>query len=151
MNGEDPLTLMERLLGLGEKHGVTPVLFLFFLYQLLIGGTHVYDKWLNLLIAYCGTLATYFYGGWNEALSLLAILAVLDFISGLGASISEGIKHPDNTSKVLSSKKGFRGITKKAAMFIIAVLFRIDSLLGLNGILSLSVGATYFYLSESIS
>ena len=111
----------------------------------------MYEKWLNLLIAYCGTLATYFYGGWNEALSLLAILAVLDFISGMGASITEGIKHPDNTSTGLSSKKGFKGITKKAAMFIIiAVLFRVDSLLGLNGVLSLSVGATYFYISNEL-
>ncbi|RPK28775.1 hypothetical protein EDO6_04302 [Paenibacillus xylanexedens] len=35
---------------------------------------------------------------------------------------------------------------------VIAVLFRIDTLLGLNGTLSLAVGATYFYLmNEFIS
>lgn len=35
MNGEDPLTLIERLLGLGEKYGVTPVLLFISIFSLI--------------------------------------------------------------------------------------------------------------------
>lgn len=118
----------------------------------------MYDKWLTLLAQYfnwfigaTGVVASYFFGGWNEALSLLVILALLDFVSGMGASVSEGVRNPNDPTKGLNSRKGFKGIAKKAAMFaIIAVLYRIDFILGLNGILSLSVGATYFYLSNEL-
>ncbi|OZB98003.1 holin family protein [Paenibacillus sp. XY044] len=111
----------------------------------------MYDKILNGLIASFGVVVTYAFGGWNEALSLLAILVVLDWFTGVGASLREGFKSPSDKSKGLNSNKGFMGIFKKVLMFtVIAVLYRIDSLLGLSGTLSLAVGATYFYISNEL-
>lgn len=111
----------------------------------------MHDKILSTIIAVGGSVATYAFGGWNEALSLLAILAVLDFITGISASTKEGITNPDDVTKGLSSKRGFKGIAKKAAMFaIIAVMYRIDVVLGLSGTLSLSAGVIYFYISNEL-
>lgn len=118
----------------------------------------MYDKWLTVLAPYFNwfigvgvAIISYLFGGWNEALSLLAILALLDFITGISASTKEGIQNPDDASKGLSSKKGFKGIAKKAAMFaIIAVMYRIDVVLGLSGTLSLSAGVVYFYISNEL-
>ncbi|MFI2856771.1 holin family protein [Paenibacillus sp. JSM ZJ436] len=111
----------------------------------------MYDKVLNTIIATFGLFATYAFGGWSEALSLLAILVVLDWFTGVSASLREGVYSPLDETKGLNSSKGFIGIFKKVLMFtVIAVLYRIDSLLGLNGNLSLAVGATYFYISNEL-
>lgn len=111
------------------------------------------DKILNFIVGVIGAVVSYAFGGWNEALALLVIFTVLDWITGLAASAYEGYKNPTRDDKGLNSRKGFFGILKKVLMFtVIAVLFRIDTLLGLNGTLSLAVGATYFYLmNEFIS
>lgn len=111
------------------------------------------DKILNFIVGVVGAIVSYAFGGWNEALALLVVFTVLDWATGLAASAYEGYKNPNRTDKGLNSRKGFFGILKKVLMFtVIAVLFRIDTLLGLNGTLSLAVGATYFYLmNEFIS
>lgn len=113
----------------------------------------MYEKILNTFVGVGGSIATYAFGGWSAALSLLALLAVADFVTGIAASTVEGVQNPDDKTKGLSSKKGFVGIAKKAAMFmIIAIMYRIDVVLGLSGTLSLSAGAIYFYLAnEGIS
>ncbi|MWV44983.1 holin [Paenibacillus sp. HJL G12] len=106
---------------------------------------------LNAIIASFGVITTYAFGGWNEALALLAILVVLDWFSGVSASLREGFANPSDKTKGLNSNKGFLGIFKKVLMFtVIAVLYRIDNLLGLSGTLSLAVGATYFYISNEL-
>ncbi|USB34353.1 phage holin family protein [Paenibacillus sp. YPG26] len=111
----------------------------------------MYDKILNMIIASFGVITTYAFGGWNEALALLAILVVFDWFTGVCASLREGYKNPSDKTKGLNSNKGFLGIFKKFLMFtVIAILYRIDSLLGLSGTLSLAVGATYFYISNEL-
>ncbi|MNW28305.1 Holin family protein [compost metagenome] len=113
----------------------------------------MYDKLLNLAVGIVGAIVSYAFGGWSEALALLVILTVLDWLTGLAAAVYEGCNHPEQAHTGLSSSKGFFGILKKVLMFtVIAVLYRVDSLLGLNGSLSLAAGATYFYLmNEFIS
>lgn len=111
------------------------------------------DKILNFIVGVIGAVVSYAFGGWNDALALLAIFTALDWVTGLAASVYEGYKNPDSDNKGLNSRKGFFGILKKILMFVlIAVLYRIDTVLGLTGTLSLAVGATYFYLmNEFIS
>lgn len=109
------------------------------------------DKYLNFTVGVAGSITSYAFGGWNSALELLAVLTVLDFITGMTASAYEGYKNPTRNDKGLSSRKGSFGIAKKALMFtVIFVMYRIDAILGLNGVLSLAVGTTYFYIANEL-
>lgn len=98
-----------------------------------------------------GTVLTFLFGGWSQALTVLATLVVFDYATGIAAAFYEGRKNPNDKSKGLNSNKGFWGIFKKIIMFsVISVLFQIDKLLGLNGNLSLMTGATYFYIGNEL-
>lgn len=109
------------------------------------------DKYINFMFGILGSVTTYAFGGWNNWLELLLILTVLDFVTGIMASTYESLKNPNHANKGLSSKKGSFGIAKKALMFtVIFVMYRIDEILGLNGTLSLAVGATFFYISNEL-
>jgi len=73
-------------------------------------------------------------------LSLFLFVIVLDYISGLGASIIEG--------KGLSSAVGFKGLIKKfAIILIIALTYQIDKALGMDVIMS---GTIYFFLANEL-
>ncbi|WP_411735146.1 holin family protein [Paenibacillus sp. M2] len=109
------------------------------------------DKFLNFIVGVVGSVTSYMFGGWSNLLETLAILTILDFITGLTASAIEGHKYPDQKDKGLNSNKGSLGIAKKALMFtVIFVMYKIDAILGLNGTLSLAVGATYFYIANEL-
>lgn len=88
-----------------------------------------------------GTVWEYMFGSANnDALIFLAILVVVDYITGNAASMIEG--------KGLSSKVGRRGILRKALMFVlIMICHQADKLLGLS---VLSIGVTYFYLANEL-
>ena len=63
-------------------------------------------------------------------LGLLVFLMVVDYISGMIASMVEAIDHPGDTSYGWSSKKGAKGIAKKIAyLFVITVAIVIDYIL----------------------
>ncbi|WP_339304649.1 phage holin family protein [Paenibacillus sp. FSL L8-0435] len=109
------------------------------------------DKFLNFIVGVVGSVTSYMFGGWSNLLELLAILTILDFITGIVASAIEGHRYPDRKDKGLNSNKGSLGIAKKALMFtVIFVMYKIDTVLGLNGTLSLAVGATYFYIANEL-
>ncbi|MCJ8010978.1 phage holin family protein [Paenibacillus sp. KQZ6P-2] len=55
----------------------------------------MFDKISNANIASFGVITTYVFSGWNEALALLAILVVMDWLTGVGASLREGIRYRD--------------------------------------------------------
>ncbi|MBD0381273.1 phage holin family protein [Paenibacillus sedimenti] len=87
-----------------------------------------------------GAILTYSFGGWSEVFGFLLLAIVIDYVSGLAASIIEG--------KGLSSKEGFKGLFKKFFMILIVMLaHRIDILLGTNIIMT---GAIYFYLANEL-
>ncbi|WP_145413286.1 holin family protein [Paenibacillus xylanexedens] len=97
------------------------------------------------------TIGAYMFGGWSEGLMTLAILCAIDYITGMAASVYEGKKYPNDPTKGLSSNKGFWGIFKKFLMFVvIAILYRIDSLLGLNGTLGFMLGGLFFYIGNEL-
>lgn len=113
----------------------------------------MYEIIRKLVVAFSGTVITYAFGGWNDALGLLALLSILDWCTGISASAYEGYKSPNDKTKGLNSNRGFWGIFKKALMFtIIALMYRFDLVLGLTSGLGFMIGATYFYiLNELIS
>ncbi|PZT57526.1 holin [Paenibacillus silvae] len=97
------------------------------------------------------TIGAYIFGGWSEGLMTLAILCIVDYVTGMAASVYEGNKYPNDPTKGLSSNKGFWGIFKKFLMFVvIAILYRVDSLLGLNGTLGFMLGGLFFYIGNEL-
>lgn len=60
-------------------------------------------------------------------LIILAVMMIVDYISGMAASKAEAIDHPDNPEYGWNSRKGTRGIIKKVGyLCIIAVAMVID-------------------------
>ncbi|MET3209876.1 UNVERIFIED_CONTAM: toxin secretion/phage lysis holin [Paenibacillus sp. PvR008] len=104
-----------------------------------------------LLYTLGGSLLTFLFGGWSEALTVLTFLVFLDYASGLAAAYVEGRKNPNDISKGWNSSKGFWGIFKKVFMFLtIGLLYRVDIMLGLTGALSLMASVTYFYIGNEL-
>lgn len=76
----------------------------------------------KLFIAVVGACASYLWGGWSALLDVLMVLIVVDYISGVIASATEG---------KLSSKVGLIGIAKKVFIFLlVTVAHKIDVALG---------------------
>lgn len=84
----------------------------------------------------CGVL-----GGWDLWLKVLILFVVLDYISGIMCSL---------VHKKLDSEVGFKGICRKAFIFIlVAVAYNVDLLLGTE---ILRVAVIGFYITnEGIS
>ncbi|OAB34211.1 holin [Paenibacillus glacialis] len=98
------------------------------------------DLTLKWGIALFGTIGTYFFGGWTELISFFLLAIVIDYGTGLAASIKEG--------KGLSSKVGFWGLAKKGLMMLVVILaHRLDVLFGSDVIM---IGAIYFYLANEL-
>ncbi|WP_019687778.1 phage holin family protein [Paenibacillus polymyxa] len=98
-----------------------------------------------------GSILTFLFGGWSEALTVLTFLVFLDYLSGLAAAYVEGRRNPNDKDKGWNSSKGFWGIFKKVFMFLtIALLYRVDIMLGLTGALSLMTSVTYFYIGNEL-
>ena len=81
-------------------------------------------------------------GVWNNVMTALVILIVLDVVTGfLRAFIQQE----------LSSKESFRGMAKKVLIFaLIAVACQIDSITGLDGV-TRNVVAVFYCASEGLS
>ncbi|CAH1230644.1 hypothetical protein PAECIP111891_06708 [Paenibacillus allorhizoplanae] len=87
-----------------------------------------------------GAILTYSFGGWSELLSFFLLAMIVDYVTGIGASIKE--------KSGLSSKVGFIGIFKKFLMAVVVVMaHRMDILLGSNVIMT---GSIYFYLANEL-
>lgn len=91
-------------------------------------------------IALIGGAITFLFGEWSQLLSLFLFVIILDYISGLSASVIEG--------KGLNSAVGYKGLIKKfAIILIIALSYQIDKALGLDVIMS---GTIYFFLANEL-
>ena len=98
------------------------------------------DLFLKWGIALAGSAGTYLLGGWTELISFFLFAIVIDYLTGLAASIKEG--------KGLSSKVGFWGIAKKGLMLLVVILaHRLDVLMGTDVIM---IGSIYFYLANEL-
>jgi toxin secretion/phage lysis holin len=87
-----------------------------------------------------GSIATYLFGGWTTLLHFMLICMALDYATGIVASIYEGTG--------LSSRVGFRGITKKVFMIMSLYLAHYaDLALGVNWVM---IGATWFWIANEL-
>ncbi|MDI4646785.1 phage holin family protein [Cohnella hashimotonis] len=95
---------------------------------------------MNCAVAVAGSVLTFAFGLWNEALTLLVVAMGVDYVTGVYAAIRSG--------PGLNSRTGFRGLAKKGmVLLVLLVCHRIDQLLGVNAVMG---GATYFYLANEL-
>lgn len=96
-----------------------------------------------------GSFVSYFLGGWTEGMQTLVILMVIDYITGL--LVAAVFKHSTKTSGGgLNSHVGFKGLIKKfVELMIVAAMFRVDLLLGINYLKDLCIIG--FAVNELIS
>ncbi|MBS4171952.1 phage holin family protein [Bacillus sp. FJAT-49736] len=97
------------------------------------------DKIFKTIITVLGALVGYLWG-WSPLLPILLIFVVLDYISGIMASATEG---------KLSSKIGFKSIPKKIMIFVmVAIAHLIDGAFGNNHMFR--DAAIFFYLANEL-
>ena len=96
-----------------------------------------WDKIISAIIATCGSLVNYLWGGWDMAFKTLLLFMVLDYLTGLICAAKY---------KKLSSEIGFKGILKKVTILIVvAVAVAMDNMTGTNGLVRSLV--IFFYAS----
>lgn len=94
----------------------------------------------NSVVGAIGLIVSYAFGGWNELLSFFLIAIVIDYITGIGASIKE--------KQGLSSEVGFWGLIKKTLMIMAVFLaHRADIALNLD---VLMYGALYAFIANEV-
>jgi toxin secretion/phage lysis holin len=85
-----------------------------------------------------GTLVSYAFGGWSGMLEILLWAFVVDYVSGVAASIKSG--------RGLKSSIGFWGLIKKGLMLLMVLLaHRIDLAMNLNYVMN---GSICFWLAN---
>ena len=73
-----------------------------------------------------GTMVTFLFGQWNDALTALAMFMLIDYITGVMAAYMK-------PKAKLSSKRGLRGIVKKLALITFVVFAHyLDLAIGQN-------------------
>lgn len=97
-------------------------------------------KFFSLYVSAASAVINYFFGFWNELLSVFVIALIIDYCSGIIASI--------RNKKKLNSNYGFWGITKKGLMFLVIILaHRLDVLFSSDILMNATV---FFYLTNEL-
>lgn len=96
-----------------------------------------------------GSAITYLYGEWTEGMATLVTLMVIDYITG--CLVAAVFKNSTKTAGGgLKSSVGFQGLIKKfVELLIVACMYRIDLLLGIDYLKNLCILG--FVLNEIIS
>lgn len=96
-----------------------------------------------------GGFITYLVGGWTEGMETLVILMVIDFATGM--FVAAIFKNSAKTKGGgLKSSVGFKGLVKKFVMWmIVAAMYRVDLMLGIDYLRDLCIIG--FALNELIS
>lgn len=97
----------------------------------------------NTIIAGIGTLFTTLFGSWDLALQILIIFMIADYVMGVLIALS---------NKTLSSKTGFKGLLKKAVIFVVLILaVSLDRLLNTGGWIFRTLVCYFYIANEGIS
>lgn len=91
------------------------------------------------MVGTAGTVASHFYGAWNNLTETLVIMMVIDYLSGVLAAFI-------NPDLAANSKKGFIGIARKVFIWLIIVMANeLDSAMNVHEICTM---ATFFYIAN---
>ncbi|AOP14626.1 holin [Bacillus licheniformis] len=105
------------------------------------------DTFYKGVIAVAGGIVGFLFGGWSVLLTILSVLVIIDYVSGLAAAGING---------EMKSKIGYIGIARKVFVFVIVgVAHMIDLLLIESGIemgfLVMTVTIVFYCINELIS
>lgn len=104
--------------------------------------------WVKIIKGIClvvGAIAG-LYGEWTTALSILAVMMGVDYITGVLVAISG--RSPKTDGGGLSSKIGFIGIAKKGfIMLIVLVATQLDRAIG-NTAMVFQTATTFYYIAN---
>lgn len=91
------------------------------------------------MVGVAGTVASHFYGAWNNLTEVLVMMMVIDYLSGvLAAFINPGL--------AANSKKGFVGIARKVFIWLLVVMANdLDIAMNTHEICTM---ATFFYIAN---
>ena len=107
----------------------------------------MWDKILKGICLVAGMIAG-LYGEWTAALTILAVMMAVDYITGVMVAITG--RSPKTDGGGLSSKIGFVGIAKKGfIMLIVLVATQLDAAIGRELFKSLTV--FYYIANEGLS
>lgn len=106
----------------------------------LLMSLDVTSRDVSFLSAIFGGMLSFFYGGLNQLLIFLLFCMIVDYFTGILASLKE--------KKGLNSNVGFWGLAKKFLMLIIiALLHRADIVLETSFLMD---GALFFYIANEL-
>lgn len=94
----------------------------------------------KFVVAIGGGIVSSLWGGWTLALETLLVFVIVDYITGVIAGFRNG---------ELSSKRGFKGILTKVAIFcVVAVAHKLDQILSDGHFFRDTI--IFFYLSNEL-
>lgn len=109
----------------------------------------MWDKIIKGACAIIGVIAG-LYGEWTAALSILAIMMGVDYITGVLVAITG--RSPKTDGGGLSSKIGFIGIAKKGfIMLIVLVATQLDKAIGNTAMVFQTATVFYYIANEGLS
>lgn len=109
----------------------------------------MWDKIIKAVAVAAGAIAG-LYGEWTTALSILAIMMGVDYITGVLVAISG--RSPKTDGGGLSSKIGFVGIAKKGfIMLIVLVATQLDKAIGNTAMVFQTATVFYYIANEGLS
>ena len=87
---------------------------------------------IEVMISLIGAAITTLFGGWSTGLKTLIIFMVIDYLTGIiVAAVFK--KSPKSEGGALSSKVGWKGLSKKAmTLLFVLIAYRLDVLIGTN-------------------
>lgn len=88
-------------------------------------------------------VASIFLGGWDKTLETLIIIMLLDYMTGVASAFK---------SKAVSSSIGYKGLVKKATVFIVIILAaQIDKMIDAENHVFRNCTALSFSINEALS
>jgi len=89
-------------------------------------------RFIEAMISLIGAAITTLFGGWSTGLKTLIIFMVIDYLTGMiVAAVFK--KSPKSEGGALSSKVGWKGLSKKAmTLLFVLIAYRLDVLIGTN-------------------
>ncbi len=92
---------------------------------------------------FAGTAISFLFGAWHISLTILCVVMLFDFITGIMKGAYQG---------KLRSAIGYKGILKKGGIFIVIILGNLLDMLVGNGMPVFRTMATFFFIgNEGIS
>lgn len=91
-----------------------------------------------------GTVCNHLFGSWSNLWEAILLLMVLDYITGL---LSAWI----NSNKKLDSRKGWRGLAKKAVIVIIIMVAHTADIVFNQGTITRDVAIMFYIANEGLS